>query len=57
MVEGEMVDKALLTSGKRRPYSAWYPGSHRGRMTLRRLEHGRLAASQIFLRGFMIVSF
>jgi len=56
MVEAEIFFRALITGRGRRPKSWTYPGSHRGRITLRRFEQGRLAASQICLRGFKIDS-
>ena len=52
MVGGEILSKALVTSGGSWPKSSTYPGSHSGRMTLRRFEQGRFAASQIFFEVF-----
>ena len=47
MVAGEILSKALVRSG-----GSWtYPGSHSGRMTLRRFEQGRLAKPDFF-EGF-----
>jgi hypothetical protein len=57
MVGGEIFSKALVTSGESSPKSLTYPGSQIGNITLRRFEQGRLASSQIFLRGFRIASF
>jgi hypothetical protein len=57
MVGGEIFSKALVTSGESSPKSSTYPGSQIGNITLRRFEQGRLASSQIFLRGFRIASF
>ena len=51
MVAGEMRDKACRTFGGRGPKDWMYPGIQRGKMGLSRLEQGRLAVSQIFLRG------
>lgn len=56
MVEGEIVFRALRTGSGRGPKSWAYPGSQRGKMTLRRLEQGRLALSQMCFRGFRIDS-
>lgn len=51
IVAGEMRDRASRTSGGRGPKDWISPGIQRGKMALRRLEQGRLAVSQIFLRG------
>ena len=56
MVEAEIVFRALRP-GRGSGAKNWaYPGSQRGKMTLRRLEQGRLASSQICFRGFRIDS-
>lgn len=51
MVAGEMWDKASTASGGKGSKDWIYPGIQRGKIIFRRLEQGRLAASQIFLRG------
>jgi len=56
MVEAEIVFRAFRTGRGRGPKNWAYPGSQRGKMTLRRLEQGRLALSQICFRGFRIDS-
>ena len=56
MVAREMRDKASRTSGGKGPKDWISPGIQRGKMAFRRLEQGRLAASQIFLRGLRIGS-
>jgi len=56
MVEAEIVFRTLRRGRGRGAKDRAYPGSQRGRMTLRRLEQGRLAASQICFKGFRIDS-
>jgi hypothetical protein len=56
MVEAEIWFRDLTTGRGRGPKSWIYPGSQRGKITLRRFEQGRLAASQICFRGFRIDS-
>ena len=51
MVGGEIWSSAWETWGESFPKDLIYPDNHRGIMALRRLEQGKLAASQIFLRG------
>lgn len=55
MVAAEIFRRASEVFGDRGSKDWTYPGSQRGRMTLRRFEQGRLAASQIFLRGLRMV--
>jgi hypothetical protein len=56
MVEAEIWFRDLSTGRGRGPKSWTYPGSQRGKITLRRFEQGRLASSQICFRGFRIDS-
>ena len=56
MVDAEIWFRDLTTERGRGPKSWTYPGSQRGKITLRRFEQGRLAASQICFRGFRIES-
>ena len=51
MVAGEMRRKAWVICEGMGPKDWMYPGIQRGKMGLSRLEQGRLAVSQIFLRG------
>ena len=51
-----MRTKALRVAGGRLPKSWVYPGSQRGRITLRRFEQGRFAASHICFRGVRTIS-
>jgi hypothetical protein len=56
MVEAEIWFRALSRGRGRGPKSWTYPGSQRGKITLRRFEQGRLAANQICFRGLRIDS-
>ena len=57
MVGGEIFRKAAITSKESSPKSSTYPGSQIGKMTFRRFEQGRFAASQISFKGVMMASF
>ncbi len=50
-----MLRRASEVFEDRGPKDWTYPGSQRGRITLRRFEQGRLAASQILFNGLRMM--